>query len=310
MLAIGGAAGAASFTHVHNVAAAHDQPGWLAWADAIVLELMSVASGLELRRRNRSRASTGFPATVLGCAVTLSLAAQVAEAEPSPIGWIAAAVPALGFLVMVKVALGYTGPASRTRAPRSAVHQPDRTGRTPHHDEPNDIPWSTVPVADQSTTRTVRQPGGDHQSGGPDRRRRTPDRGPSTHHSTDVDELLPAARTVRDHLAAEGRALTRGALAEALRAAGHTVSSTRASELLKILKAESSSAPGSQNAENPNDQLPPAANPAPPPRPARPRAADTCVPAGEQAAAPASPTATTTIDATFPHSSTTGDTTS
>jgi hypothetical protein len=109
MLTIGGAAGAASFTHVHNVAAAHGQPGWLAWADAIVLELMSIASGLELRRRKRTQVSARFPAAVLGCAVTLSLAAQVVEAELSPIGWIAAAVPALGFLVMVKVALGYTG---------------------------------------------------------------------------------------------------------------------------------------------------------------------------------------------------------
>jgi hypothetical protein len=31
---------------------------------------------------------------VLGCAVTLSLAAQVVEAEFTAIGWIAAAVPA------------------------------------------------------------------------------------------------------------------------------------------------------------------------------------------------------------------------
>jgi hypothetical protein len=51
MLAIGAAAGAASFTHVRAVAAAHGQDGWLAWADAVVLELMSIASGLELRRR-------------------------------------------------------------------------------------------------------------------------------------------------------------------------------------------------------------------------------------------------------------------
>ena len=108
MLTIGGAAGAASFTHVHNVAAAHGQPGWLAWADAFVLELMSIASGLELRRRKRVGIPTRFPAVVLGCAVTLSLAAQVVEAEPSAIGWIAAAVPALGFLVMVKIALGHT----------------------------------------------------------------------------------------------------------------------------------------------------------------------------------------------------------
>lgn len=32
MLVIGIAAGAASFTHVHHVAAAHGQDGWLAWA--------------------------------------------------------------------------------------------------------------------------------------------------------------------------------------------------------------------------------------------------------------------------------------
>ncbi|MER7889419.1 DUF2637 domain-containing protein [Micromonospora sp. NPDC094482] len=66
MLAIGGAAGAASFTHVHNVAAAHGQPGWLAWADAIVLELMSIASGLELRRRKRAHTSTVFPRECAG----------------------------------------------------------------------------------------------------------------------------------------------------------------------------------------------------------------------------------------------------
>ncbi len=126
MLAIGTAAGAASFTHVHNVAAAHGQPGWLAWADAVVLELMSIAAGLELRRRKRAGTSTVFPATVLACAVALSLAAQVVEAERSPVGWIAAAVPALGFLVMVKVALGYTGTASRTACVRSPVQQPER----------------------------------------------------------------------------------------------------------------------------------------------------------------------------------------
>ena len=118
MLAIGAAAGAASFTHVHNVAAAHGQPGWLAWADSIVLELMSVASGLELRRRKRAHTSTRFPAVVLSCAVTLSLAAQVVEAEPSPVGWIAAAVPALGFLVMVK-----------SRSPSATPPEPSRPGR-------------------------------------------------------------------------------------------------------------------------------------------------------------------------------------
>ena len=58
MLAIGTVAAAGSFTHVHDVAAAHGQPGWLAWADTVVLELMSIASGPELRRRKRAHEST------------------------------------------------------------------------------------------------------------------------------------------------------------------------------------------------------------------------------------------------------------
>jgi hypothetical protein len=108
MLVIGLAAGAASFRHVHDVAAAHAQAGWLAWADAATLELMSIASGLEIRRRHRASLGVTFPATVLVCAVVLSLAAQVVEAEQSVIGWLAAALPALGFLAMVKLALART----------------------------------------------------------------------------------------------------------------------------------------------------------------------------------------------------------
>ncbi|WP_422738635.1 DUF2637 domain-containing protein [Micromonospora sp. WMMD729] len=245
MLAIGGAAGAASFTHVHNVAAAHGQPGWLAWADAIVLELMSIASGLELRRRKRAHTSTVFPATVLACAVTLSLAAQVVEAEPSIIGWVAAAVPALGFLVMVKIALGRTSTATPAhpgtvgdRRPR-----PDEAGRTAADSGPDEATRSAVTAGERrSMTRTVRSPEARRRHGGRDRQRRA-DRGRSAQPSGDVAELLPAARTVRDRLAADGQALTRAALAEALRAAGHTVSNTRLSELLKTLKVESSALP-------------------------------------------------------------------
>ncbi|GAA1636788.1 DUF2637 domain-containing protein [Actinoplanes couchii] len=124
MLAIGAAAAAASFTHVHDVAAAHGQPGWLAWANAVVLELMSVAGGLELRRRKRVGAHLTFPAVVLVVAVVLSLGAQVVEAEASVIGWIAAALPAAGFLAMVKIALGRTG-----TVPDGKRTVPDRPGR-------------------------------------------------------------------------------------------------------------------------------------------------------------------------------------
>jgi uncharacterized protein DUF2637 len=210
MLAIGTAAGAASFTHVHNVAASHGQPGWLAWADAIVLELMSIASGLELRRRRREHTSPRFPAVVLGCAVVLSLAAQVVEAEPSPIGWTAAAIPALGFLVMVKVALSHTG------GPSAATL--------------DDPPVRTEP-ADAPAVRGAADP---LQRSAPDRRR---SRGPSTE-GEDLQTVLPAARAIRDHLAVNGEPLTRGALARHLRAGGNSVSNSKASALLKTLRSE------------------------------------------------------------------------
>ncbi|GAA4701560.1 hypothetical protein Prum_058620 [Phytohabitans rumicis] len=149
MLVIGTAAGAASFTHVHDVAAGHGQPGWLAWADAVTLELMSIASGLEIRRRHRMGRPVWFASTVLVCAVALSLAAQVVEAEPSVIGWLAAALPALGFLAMVKLALARTvavaesaesiavqdEPETKVEAMRRAFAAAVEEGRTPDHRE-------------------------------------------------------------------------------------------------------------------------------------------------------------------------------
>ncbi|MBE1487507.1 DUF2637 domain-containing protein [Plantactinospora soyae] len=269
MLAIGGAAGAASFSHVRDVAAAHGQPGWLAWADAIVLELMSIASGLELRRRKRAGVSTVFPATVLACAVTLSLAAQVVEAEPSPIGWIAAAVPALGFLVMVKIALGYadtTTASAQANADAQTVPPVDQSTANPSQSDGDYDSRSPRPAADRTPrTPTVHDTSNhDHiepdrpRTGGPVHRHRG---GPSTH---PTDELLAIARRTQDQLAAEGQPLTRAALAAALRSTGHTVSNTRASQLLKILKAEPPSASPSRNEAAGG----PARDSAPPTRPA------------------------------------------
>jgi hypothetical protein len=233
MLAIGGAAGAASITHIHNVASAHGQPGWLAWADAVVLELMSIAAGLELRRRRRERTSTRFPSTVLGCAVVLSLAAQVVEAEPSPIGWITAAVPALGFLVMVKVALGHAGGPSDPQPPSPVPVE--------HQDRPA-AATADVP-ADRDSKATDQRPT-------PISRRA---RGPSADRD-DIRTLLPAARTVRDELAARGEPLTRGALARHLRTGGNSVSNSKLSALLRALKSERE--PPTIRQHRDNDQLP------------------------------------------------------
>ncbi|MDG4774075.1 DUF2637 domain-containing protein [Solwaraspora sp. WMMD792] len=105
LLAIGSMAGAAAFTHVHDLSVAHGQPHWIGWANAVAVELMAIYLGLEIRARRRAGRPVGFVAVLLVGFALLSLAAQVAEAEPSVWGWIAAAVPSLAFLALVKVVL-------------------------------------------------------------------------------------------------------------------------------------------------------------------------------------------------------------
>ena len=209
VLAIGIAAGAASFTHVHDVAASHGQGGWLAWADAVVLELMSVSCGLEIRRRSRVGKSLPFPGTVLVLAVTLSISAQIVEAEQSVIGWIAAALPALGFLVMVKIALG------RTPAPRAVP------GKVTQRVDTDDRPAGTADA------RVTWEP--DVISAVASEAAPTP---------AEIAELLPTARAARDALLAEDRPLTRDTLAAQLRSDGYPMRNARVSVVLRALRED------------------------------------------------------------------------
>ncbi|MEU8073160.1 DUF2637 domain-containing protein [Micromonospora sp. NPDC049151] len=105
LLAIGIMAGAAAFTHVHDLTVAHGQPDWIGWANAVAVELMAIYLGLEIRARRRAGRPVGLVGVLLVAFALLSLAAQVAEAEPSVWGWIVAAVPSLAFLALVKVVL-------------------------------------------------------------------------------------------------------------------------------------------------------------------------------------------------------------
>ena len=111
LLLIGGMAGAASFTHVHDWTM-HNVPSgtgsWFGWANAIISELTPTAAGLEIRRRKRQHRRIAYPLTVLIAAATLSLTAQVAQATHSPTGWLVAAIPALAFLALSKLVLSRT----------------------------------------------------------------------------------------------------------------------------------------------------------------------------------------------------------
>jgi hypothetical protein len=63
----------------------------------------------------------------------------------------------------------------------------------------------------------------------------------------DLAEILPAARAARDDLVREGRGVSRDALAARLRQNGHAIRNTRVSELIALLKAESTSPNGSRS---------------------------------------------------------------
>ncbi|WBB95214.1 DUF2637 domain-containing protein [Solwaraspora sp. WMMA2080] len=120
LLAIGSMAGAAAFTHVHDLSVAHGQPHWIGWANAVAVELMAIYLGLEIRARRRAGRPVGFVAVLLVGFALLSLAVQVAEAEPSVWGWIVAAVPSLAFLALVKVVLS-SAPAVPAGSPSSTA---------------------------------------------------------------------------------------------------------------------------------------------------------------------------------------------
>ncbi|RBM19233.1 DUF2637 domain-containing protein [Prauserella sp. PE36] len=116
---LGGIGAAAGFTHTHEWATHHGQTGWLAWATAIVIEGMVVVAGFEVQRDHRTGHTSrlSFPMVVLVAGFGVQMTAQVALAEPSPAGWLVAAMPALGFLVVVKLLMRRTPTPGTTEQP-------------------------------------------------------------------------------------------------------------------------------------------------------------------------------------------------
>jgi hypothetical protein len=279
LLFMGVMAGAASFVHIHDVTVAHGQPSWIGWANAVVVELMSIVAGLDIRRRNRSAQPTGFVLVVLLTAVGVSLAAQVAQAHPSVWDWTVAALPALGLLAVVKIVLSRTSPTTPDRTTTTAfgsASPPDRTadrkttsygqtarsrsrpltaappsptaGRPAQASQPDPIAqpagpssppdrtghrmtravrcWSaTGPTPDQHPVRT--------ENGGPDP---TLDRTRITAPPHGLDDLFDLGHAIAADLHRQQRPLTRATLTAGIRAAGHTVSTDKATALLRQLK--------------------------------------------------------------------------
>jgi Protein of unknown function (DUF2637) len=136
-IALGGIGASAGFTHTHDWATAHGQHGWLAWADAVVIEGMAVVAGFEVHRdHHNGRKGITLPQVVLVVAFLIQMTAQVAQAEPTPAGWLLAAMPALGFLTVVKLIMR----------------------RVPGPTRPDDSARQADPADDQDTRGTVPSP--------------------------------------------------------------------------------------------------------------------------------------------------------
>ncbi|MEV4462115.1 hypothetical protein AB0J51_00675 [Micromonospora echinofusca] len=153
LLAVGGMAGAASFTHVKDWTMIHAPAGtheWFGWSNAVISELTPAAALLVIRRRRRldPNASVVYPLSILVGAVALSLAAQIAVANDSFSSRLLSSVPALAFLALSKLVL--TAPAALpARKPASAKPKPEPVPvavEEPADLEPDDLPTDPAPV--------------------------------------------------------------------------------------------------------------------------------------------------------------------
>jgi hypothetical protein len=146
MLLMGVAAGAVSFTHVHDATVMAGQPSWVGWVNAVTIELMVIALGLEVRRRRRSGGhKVKSVMAMMMFFIFLSMGAQVLDAEPTLVGWLAASASALGFLTLVKVVL--SRPAEVKSAGQTAQAEPEPVRPVPAthvESEPIDVASTVV----------------------------------------------------------------------------------------------------------------------------------------------------------------------
>ncbi|MEU1602363.1 DUF2637 domain-containing protein [Micromonospora matsumotoense] len=163
VLTVGGLAGAASFTHVHDWTMANSPTGtgdWFGWANAAISELLPLAALLTIRRRRRTGGPVGYPLFLLVCAVALSLAAQLAVAHPSLSGWLLSAVPALAFLGLSKLVFS-TAPTPTASVPAAgdkAADSSDWGAWSPDDDHTDERPPLRLVDVDQAATAEPARP--------------------------------------------------------------------------------------------------------------------------------------------------------
>lgn len=91
-------AAAASFGHISTLAARDGQGGLMGWAIAVCTDLACVTAAAEIRKDRKEGRSSVVPWIVLVSFASLSLAANVATAQPTTWGRLLAAVPCASFI--------------------------------------------------------------------------------------------------------------------------------------------------------------------------------------------------------------------
>ncbi|MFJ2030551.1 DUF2637 domain-containing protein [Streptosporangium sp. NPDC087985] len=210
MLILAAIAGAGSFTHIRDTAIEHGQSGWMAWAVAVCVDLTCVMAARERQRdRKNGRVRDGWiswPTLVLVGGIVLSLAANLAQAEPSAWGWITAATPAGAFLIAVSM-LERRSSEARSEPSPTLVPVPDAVAQTSAE------PAALLPSSGSAIPGQNRAENGQNETGA-------------------TGELLDYARRVADeHHARHGAPITRDTLRARL-----GVSTQLASDLLRTLR--------------------------------------------------------------------------
>ncbi|MGA5758077.1 DUF2637 domain-containing protein [Nonomuraea bangladeshensis] len=155
VLVLAAIAGAGSFTHIRDTASQHGQTGWMSWAVAVCIDLTCVMAARERQRdkkHNRTRRGPiSWPVLVLTGGIVLSLAANLAQADPTVWGWITAATPAAAFLIAISMLeRRATRPEPSTvpaASPSTVLTSSPAPELVPHHTPPEDEPANALAPA-------------------------------------------------------------------------------------------------------------------------------------------------------------------
>ena len=213
-------AGAISYSHMRQLAAAHGDAGWHAHAFPLSVDGVEIVASLVLLADRRAGHRSGWlPWAALTAGTAASLAANIATADSGTVSRIIAGWPAVALLIAVKLLSGILEHRAAADDPvcsdRSAVPPPSPA--EPSARRPRSA--GSLPGHSQSPARSA---GWECPGSVP----------------VDIVALEQAARAVRDELHRDGHSLTRDALAARLRADGYPVRNARLTPLLADLRTE------------------------------------------------------------------------